>query len=75
VDDTRDVTQDGQQDVDEEIGIATALKLEAVSAGCSPAMPCLFALTKTPRGGRTMARMILQISLAVKGMVAGDADE
>jgi hypothetical protein len=26
VDDTRDITQDGQQNVDEEVGIATALK-------------------------------------------------
>jgi len=29
----------------------------------------------TPRGGRTTARMILQISLAVKGMVSVVIDE
>jgi hypothetical protein len=73
VDDTGNVTQDGQQDVDEEIGIATALKLGDLSAGCSQVMRCLVALTKTPRGGRMMARMILQMSLAVKGMIADDA--
>jgi hypothetical protein len=73
VDDTGDVTQDGQQDVDEEIGIATALKLRGMSVGCSQEMRCLVARTKTPRGGRMMARMILQMSLAVKGMIAEDA--
>jgi len=69
MDDTRNVTKDGEENVDTEVGTATTLGEMLVKTPSNEGNYGRRTSRNTPRGGRMTARMILQISEAVKGML------
>jgi hypothetical protein len=69
VDDSRNITKNCQEDVDQQVGAAATLKVFVSLV--QPGRDCTFLTSrKTPRGGRMMARMILQMSLGESKLLA-----
>lgn len=62
MDDSRNVTQDGQEDVDTKVASDASLWIAGQPLP-SESLHAYLTSRKTPRGGRRTARMILQISL------------